>query len=82
MNAVLVSQYMANFFVNQCRQSTRPALNLDEEHRLLIYNYEPKYTGAKANYEFEQVYFFNNSGSNKWCVPLTLTLILIISFIN
>ena len=82
-DAVLISQYMANFFVDQVRQlSNRTMLRLDIEHQLLIYNYHPVYTGAKQKYEYEQVYYFNTSHSNLWCVSFPYYYIIVFIIVS
>ncbi|CAG2105439.1 unnamed protein product [Medioppia subpectinata] len=85
-NAIKVSQYMANFFVNECRKSIRPVINAKEESELLIYNYQPLYTGAKTNYSYEQIYLFNSMPAkhkpNHWSVLIAITLIIAIVVFN
>ncbi|CAG2106417.1 unnamed protein product [Medioppia subpectinata] len=85
-NAIKVSQYMANFFVNECRKSIRPVINAKEESELLIYNYQSLYTGAKTNYSYEQIYLFNSMPAkhkpNHWSVLIAITLIIAIVVFN
>lgn len=56
--AVQVSQYFANFFVNETRKSSHKFSSLKEEKETLIYNYQPVYTGIHGS-SYEQKYFFN-----------------------
>jgi len=57
--AVSVSQYFAEFFVDLARQSTHTFQSRAEEEQYLIYNYQPYYTGAEdKNWGFQQVYVF------------------------
>ena len=51
-----VSQYLANFFVDECRKSNHHFRSEPEEDIALIYNYLPTKTGP----EFEQTYYFNS----------------------
>jgi gamma-glutamyl hydrolase len=53
-DAVLVSQYTANFFVNQARKSTHKFSNPQTEQQSLIYNYE----SVKTTGSFVETYFF------------------------
>lgn len=55
--AVAVSQYFANFFVEQCRASAHRFRSASDEWAQLIYPH--KTSTAKAP-EFEQVYFFEH----------------------
>lgn len=56
LEAVMVSQYFANFFVAQCRESTHAFASAEEEWGSLIYRYTTSLAYAPA---FEQVYFFD-----------------------
>ena len=56
-DAILVSQYMANFFVNECRKNHHRFLNEDEERKSLIFNYQATYTERLGYFE-EQMYIF------------------------
>ncbi|CAG2173037.1 unnamed protein product, partial [Oppiella nova] len=69
-SAIKVSQYMSNFFVDECRKSVHPIVNAKEESDSLIYNYQPVYTGAKTNYTYEQIYLFNSHKPNHWSVSI------------
>lgn len=53
-DAIVASQYMANFFVDQARLSSHAFASWQEEDAKLIYNYEP----AKTTGSFMQEYFF------------------------
>ncbi|KAM9312026.1 gamma-glutamyl hydrolase-like [Gastrophryne carolinensis] len=55
-NAIWISQYLANFFVNEARKNLNHFKNSDEEESALIYNWSPTYTANISGYE--QVYFF------------------------
>ncbi|XP_040202172.1 gamma-glutamyl hydrolase-like [Rana temporaria] len=55
-NAIWLSQYMANFFVNEARKNSNHFPSAKEEGSALIYNWTPTYTGNISGYE--QVYFF------------------------
>ncbi|KAL9956183.1 hypothetical protein ACROYT_G037627 [Oculina patagonica] len=55
-DAVLVGQYMANFFVKQARQSTHHFPTAEEEEKALIYQYNPVDTSKEST--FQQCYFF------------------------
>ena len=55
-NAVLVSQYFANFFVNEARNNSNE-FKSDEESGKLIYNYPTKYTALDGSL-FTQCYLF------------------------
>ena len=56
--AIKVSQYMANFFVQQARKSSHSFGNVATEQALLIYNYQPTNTPGG---DFVQTYFFEKS---------------------
>ncbi|XP_062128219.1 gamma-glutamyl hydrolase-like [Drosophila sulfurigaster albostrigata] len=57
-SAVLVSQYFANFFVNEARQCPHVFAKTTEQKRSLIYNYNPKYTSLVGS-SYTQQYVFN-----------------------
>ncbi|XP_056426895.1 gamma-glutamyl hydrolase-like [Hyla sarda] len=57
IHAVWISQYMANFFVNEARKNTNYFLNPKEEESALIYTWPLTYTANISGYE--QVYFFD-----------------------
>ena len=61
-NAVAVSQYMADFFVNEARKSNHTFPSSKDEEDNMIYKYNPIHTGAKdGRYKnFEQIYLFHN----------------------
>lgn len=52
-----ISQYFANFFVNEARKNCNQFSDKNEEAQALIYNYVPTYT-ALQNSSFEQCYYF------------------------
>ena len=53
-DAVVASQYFANFFVNEARKSN---IKLENENDYLIYNYNTNFTGKSGGY-FTETYFF------------------------
>ena len=55
MHAVMSSQYMANFFVDQARLSQHKFPDEPTEDAALIYNYKP----SKTTGSFMQEYFFH-----------------------
>jgi len=59
--AVLMTQYMSNFFVNQARKNQHEFASEERLQELLIYNYSPVYTGKTdgAHKNFEQCYMFD-----------------------
>ncbi|XP_067141508.1 gamma-glutamyl hydrolase-like isoform X2 [Centruroides vittatus] len=56
--AILISQYFANFFVNETRKNFHRFSSVKQEQEALIYNYNPVYTGLHGS-SYEQKYFFN-----------------------
>lgn len=62
--AVRISQYFANFFVNECRKSTGSFPNEEMEEEAFIYNYSPTDTG-RINASFEQIYVFDKEDFEK-----------------
>ena len=54
-DAVVASQYFANFFVNEARKSSQTLAN---ENDYLIYNYNTNFTGKSGGY-FTETYFFS-----------------------
>ncbi|XP_077118377.1 gamma-glutamyl hydrolase-like [Ranitomeya variabilis] len=57
VNAIWLSQYIANFFVNEARKNSNHFSNRKEEESALIYNWPSTYTANISGYE--QVYFFD-----------------------
>ncbi|KAG8441186.1 hypothetical protein GDO86_006798 [Hymenochirus boettgeri] len=55
-SAVWISQYFADFFVNEARKSQNHFESVEEEEAALIYNWTPKYIANISTYE--QAYFF------------------------
>lgn len=53
-----ISQYFANFFVNEARTNRNQFWDKNVEAKSLIYNYDTTYT-ALNNISFEQCYLFN-----------------------
>merc|ERR1712002_87627 len=62
-NAIRVSQYLANFFVNEARKNFHRFPSTTTERKYLIYSYDPYYSAGKfkesALRYFEQVYLFH-----------------------
>ncbi|XP_068130695.1 gamma-glutamyl hydrolase-like isoform X2 [Hyperolius riggenbachi] len=56
VNAVWISQYIANFLVNEARKNPNHFTNAAEEESALIYNFPLTYTANISGYE--QAYFF------------------------
>jgi len=54
-SAIRICQYMANFFVNECKRNHHGFSNIEDEKSSLIYNYSPVYTDNV----FTQTYLFN-----------------------
>ncbi|XP_070708855.1 gamma-glutamyl hydrolase [Pempheris klunzingeri] len=55
-SAVKTTFYMAEFFVSEARKNLHRFESEEGESKVLIYNYNPVYTGAKSG--FEQIYLF------------------------
>ena len=53
-NAVHITQYMSNYFVEQTKLNTHTFKDSDEESSRLIYNYTPLQTEE----DFIQTYYF------------------------
>lgn len=62
-NATKVSQYFANFFIEEARKNDHSFPDLEAEYKALIYNYSPLYSGIK-NSSYEQVYMFTENDNN------------------
>ncbi|CAO1304490.1 unnamed protein product, partial [Diamesa hyperborea] len=58
-NAILASQYFAQFFINEARKSDHHFDNAKNEDNHVIYNFPATFTGAKGS-AFEQSYMFND----------------------
>lgn len=56
-HAVEVTQYMANFLIQQARMNNHSFIDKETESKYLIYNYEPVYTG-QISQSFDQCYFW------------------------
>lgn len=56
-SAVKVTQYFANFFVNEARRNKNQFANQKMEIESLIYNFKPMFTG-KNGCALEQCYLF------------------------
>lgn len=61
-NAVLASQYFAQFFINEARKNDHHFDNAKNEDNHVIYNFPATFTGAKGS-SFEQSYMFNDEVS-------------------
>lgn len=59
-NAILAAQYFATFLVNEARKNDNHFGGVDEENRVLIYNFEATFTGLKKS-AFEQSYLFKDT---------------------
>jgi len=59
LEAVQVSQYFSRFFVNEARKSTHHFPSKEAENAVLIYNYNPVFTGKKKDYASVQNYYFD-----------------------
>eukprot|EP00118_Oscarella_pearsei_P025896 m.308990 g.308990 ORF g.308990 m.308990 type:complete len:312 (+) comp45233_c0_seq1:73-1008(+) len=55
--AVLVSQYMSDFFVSQARMNDNHFASPEDEMKYLIYRYTPTYVGNESH-SFEQSYYW------------------------
>ncbi|XP_078052916.1 gamma-glutamyl hydrolase-like isoform X2 [Augochlora pura] len=64
-NAARVTQFFANFFVDEARKNHNYFANVDEEARSLIYNYPVQYT-AQHHSTFEQCYLFYKNGTTRY----------------
>ncbi len=65
--AVLASQWMANFFINEARKSTNGFATVEEERDELIYNYNPTYFPGGG---FVQRYLFKvNPATGRFIKP-------------
>lgn len=59
-SGIKAMQYLANFFVDECRKNSNSFHDYQTELNYLIYNYSPIYTGKK-NSSYEQVYAFEKT---------------------
>lgn len=62
-SAVKVSQYFANFFIDECKKNNHKFSTFADEQKALIYNYRPIFTGLK-NASYEQLYMFTEEDNN------------------
>lgn len=58
VDSVKVSQYFANFLVNEGRKNSNRWPSIADENQQLIYNYIPIFTGLR-NASYEQIYVFD-----------------------
>jgi gamma-glutamyl hydrolase len=56
--AIRATQYLANFFVTECRKSNHTFPSPEAEAAALIYNFNPKFTGDEDPYADELTYYF------------------------
>ncbi|KAJ5074727.1 protease family c26 gamma-glutamyl hydrolase [Anaeramoeba ignava] len=56
--AILITQFISNYFINESRKNNQSFPNQEEEEKALIYNYTPLYSASFIP-DFEQVYVFN-----------------------
>lgn len=56
--AILTSQYFAQFFVNETRKSFHAFNDLSDENNHVIYNFAPTFTGMLGS-QYEQCYLFD-----------------------
>lgn len=56
-NAVIASQYFANFFINETRKSKHHFPSAKDVDKFVIYNFPATFTGSKGS-AFEQAYMF------------------------
>ena len=57
--AILLSQYMSNFFVQEARYSKHKFPSVKEERASLLDNYNPWYSGINETSIFNQLYLFH-----------------------
>lgn len=57
-NAIITSQYFAEFFVEETRKSLNKFKSYEEENQYLIYNWPAKFTGRNGSV-LEQMYLFD-----------------------
>lgn len=58
-NAIITAQYFATFFVDECRKNDNHFESVDEENKVLIYNFPTTFTGLVKS-AFEQSYLFKS----------------------
>lgn len=73
--AIQVTQFFANFIVNEARKN-KHRFNRTLEREALIYNYQPEYTSKATAYD--QIYFFR-SGSLS-ISPSLLSIVMLMPF--
>ncbi|CAK9882624.1 unnamed protein product [Sphagnum jensenii] len=59
VDAVQLTQGVANFFISEARKSQHKPISNDEERELMMYNYKPFYSNKDGNGAFEQEYWIN-----------------------
>ncbi|XP_074029676.1 gamma-glutamyl hydrolase isoform X1 [Leptinotarsa decemlineata] len=64
IEAVQVSQFFANFFVNKCRKNNNTFPDEQTEMNSLIYNYNPVYTAPRKS-SYQQIYVFTKDDYEK-----------------
>lgn len=60
LNSALISQYFANFFVEQTRKNEHSFHDWQSEQNALIYNYNASFIGLQ-NSSYEQIYAFKQT---------------------
>ena len=58
LNATRLSQYFANYFVEQTRENSNCFESQDELNAYSIHNYQPQFTAASKDDRYIQKYFF------------------------
>lgn len=59
VDAVQLTQGVANFFISEARKSQHKPISNDEERELMMYNYKPFYSNKDGHGTFEQEYWIN-----------------------
>ncbi|XP_053674477.1 gamma-glutamyl hydrolase-like [Anopheles nili] len=59
-NAIQAAQFFADFFIDEARKSDHQFASEEALEKLVIYNYQPTFTGLKRS-SFEQCYMFRES---------------------
>lgn len=59
LDSIFSNQYMASFFVNQCRVNNDNVMNEDLLNNIVIYNYKPYFVDKYNNASFEVNYLFS-----------------------
>ncbi|KAH9552642.1 hypothetical protein CY35_09G077100 [Sphagnum magellanicum] len=59
VDAVQLTQAVANYFISEARKSQHKPISIDEERELMMYNYKPFYSNKDGHGSFEQEYWIN-----------------------